>query len=211
MDTSRKNLRKLRDDALARSDVVVCTAFAASMAGLIDAPWTDKGKYIPFRCFYRVYSEGLEMFNDGFKEFHKSLRELCDDTLARSDVVVCTAFAVSMTALRENVTPHAVVVYEAARFTEPELWPALTWYEPKALVLVGDHHQLYPLVFSHLKDNPLSAQLKVSLGPPVLRWPHGVHIQHAASYGRCVSCASWSNPRVNCGWIPRRRIYDRGL
>ncbi|KAL2852741.1 hypothetical protein BJX68DRAFT_265620 [Aspergillus pseudodeflectus] len=72
-----------------------------------------------------------DMPDDDMKNFRTSLRTLRDDALVRSDVVVCTAFATSMTALRENVTPHAIIVDEAARFTEPELWPVLAWYQPK--------------------------------------------------------------------------------
>lgn len=58
-----------------------------------------------------------------------------------SDAIVCTAFIASATSIRENVNSTAILVDEAARLTEPELWPVLGgWYRPKALILVGDHH-----------------------------------------------------------------------
>lgn len=69
------------------------------------------------------------------------MRALRNATLALSDAIVCTAFTASATSIRENVNPTAILVDEAARLTEPELWPVLGgWYRPKALILVGDHH-----------------------------------------------------------------------
>ncbi|KAL3455307.1 hypothetical protein BJX64DRAFT_73046 [Aspergillus heterothallicus] len=81
----------------------------------------------------------------------------------RSDVVVWTALATSMTPLRENVQPHAIIVDEVARFAERDLWSVLAWYNPQALLLLGDHHQLRPLIFTALNENPCSPQLQVPL------------------------------------------------
>ncbi|KAL2854942.1 AAA domain-containing protein [Aspergillus pseudoustus] len=133
------------------------------MAGYENAPWSEERKYLSFRTFFDMYSDGEDLSQEDMTEFRKHLRLLRDDALTRSDVVVSTAFAAGRTPIRQNVTPHAIIVDEAARYTEPDLWPVLAWYRPRALLLVGEHHQLKPFVFTGLAENPLTHQLQVSL------------------------------------------------
>ncbi|KAL4912651.1 hypothetical protein BDW62DRAFT_194116 [Aspergillus aurantiobrunneus] len=68
-----------------------------------------------------------------------------------------------MPAVRKNVRPTVIAVDEAARLMEPELWPALTWYTPRAVLLIGDHRQLRPLVFTRPAEHPFSPQPGLSL------------------------------------------------
>lgn len=76
--------------------------------------------------------------------------------LACADAIICTLYAVGETAIYDNVQPQAILVDEAARATEPELWPALAFFNPNAFILIGDHHQLRLLVLSSRKQNPLA-------------------------------------------------------
>ncbi|GFG21115.1 hypothetical protein IFM5058_10923 [Aspergillus udagawae] len=72
--------------------------------------------------------------------------ELCDAVLAHADAIICTLHATGEQAICDNVQPQAILVDEAARATEPELWPALAFFNPNVFILISDHHQLYPLL-----------------------------------------------------------------
>lgn len=56
--------------------------------------------------------------------------------LACADAIICTLYAVGETAIYDNVQPQAILVDEAARATEPELWPALAFFNPNAFILI---------------------------------------------------------------------------
>lgn len=78
--------------------------------------------------------------------FRAATRALRDDVLARADVVVTTLFSTSETSLRCNPQPILIAVDEAAKIAEPELWPVLAFYHPRAWLLVGDQLQLRPTI-----------------------------------------------------------------
>ncbi|RHZ68502.1 DEAD/DEAH box helicase [Aspergillus thermomutatus] len=133
------------------------------LAGVIPEPWSEPQAYEEFHEFFLQYQAGYDFDNDALKTFRSRTRELRNHVLARSNVVVATAFAVGDTPVRENVKPAVIAVDEAARLTEPELWPMLAWFNPRAILLVGDHQQLRPFVFSRRNENPFQSQLAISL------------------------------------------------
>jgi superfamily I DNA and/or RNA helicase len=112
---------------------------------------------------YVNYRNGDTFSSNDLMKLRSAIRDLRDATIKRTDVLVCTPFAASMTPVRENTSLDVIVVDEAARVTEPELWPLMAWYTPRVLLLVGDHHQLRPLVFSRKQQNPFVEQLQISL------------------------------------------------
>lgn len=133
------------------------------LSGIVEEPFSDRDSYRQFVSQFRSYERGDEFSQEDMSEFRQNLKALRDNTLALSDAIVCTAFTASATCMRENVHPIAILVDEAARLTEPELWPVLGgWYAPKALILVGDHYQLRPLVFSKATDNPFAGSLRMA-------------------------------------------------
>ncbi|KAL4939086.1 hypothetical protein BDV06DRAFT_225367 [Aspergillus oleicola] len=83
---------------------------------------SDPEKLTYFISTYREYKDSFQMNQDKMNKFKKHLREFRDDTLQRADVVVCTAFATSSTAIRDDFNPSVIWVDEAARFKESELW-----------------------------------------------------------------------------------------
>lgn len=108
-----------------------------------------------------------------WKDFRARSRELRDVVLACADAIICTLYAAGETAICDNVQPQAILVDKAACAMEPELWPALAFFNPNAFVLIGDHHQLCSLVLFSRKQNPLTDQLQISL----FSWLHhnGLH------------------------------------
>ncbi|RHZ50301.1 DEAD/DEAH box helicase [Aspergillus thermomutatus] len=133
------------------------------LCGIIKTSWSTPDAFISFREHYRLYQAGEEFDDTTWMDFRARSRELRDTVLARADVILCTLHTAGETAIRDNVQPQAILVDEAARASEPELWPALAFFNPNAFVLIGDHHQLRPLVLSSHKQNPLADQLQMSL------------------------------------------------
>jgi regulator of nonsense transcripts 1 len=133
------------------------------LAGVIEEPWSQPGKYVQFCEFFDQYRTGHEFPKDTLQIFRERTRELRDHVLAISNVVVATAFAVGAMPVRDNVRPTVIAIDEAARLAEPELWLTLAWCNPKATLLIGDHQQLRPLVFSRPRENPFAHQLQISL------------------------------------------------
>ncbi|GFG01584.1 hypothetical protein IFM53868_11018, partial [Aspergillus udagawae] len=129
------------------------------LSGIIPAPWLTPVEFISFREHYRLYRAGEEFDDEIWKDFYTRSWELRDAVLARVDAIIYTLHAVGEQAMRDNVQPQAILVDEAARATEPELWPMLAFFNPNAFVLIGNHHQLRPLVLSSPKQNPLMDQL----------------------------------------------------
>ncbi|RDW86976.1 uncharacterized protein DSM5745_03618 [Aspergillus mulundensis] len=146
------------------------------VSGIIERPWSQIERFKGFRDYFNDYQDQEERGNrikknalkrndddDELREFHDSTRRLRDAVLSRTNVLVCTPFAAGTPAVRENVHPDVVAVDEAARLAEPELWPVLAYHDPRVLLLVGDHRQLKPLIFSKPPEAPFSLPLELSL------------------------------------------------
>ncbi|KAL4911555.1 hypothetical protein BDW74DRAFT_173012 [Aspergillus multicolor] len=133
------------------------------LCGIIPASFSEPEKYGLFVAAFNNYMSNVQMNEDRWKNLNQRLRLLRNDMLARADTIVCTAFAASSTPIRENVFPTVIGVDEAARPTESELWAVLAYFNPPGLLLVGDHCQLRPLVFTHPENNPFSGYSRLSL------------------------------------------------
>lgn len=128
---------------------------ALQVAGYIPSPWSQPVKYAEFRRFVDLYQEGA-VFNAKEQEsFTKTVKNLLRDTLRLADIVVATTFGASQPLVVDSLQPELIVVDEAARATEPELWPVLAHYNPQGYLLIGDPFQLHPVVISTPENNPL--------------------------------------------------------
>ena len=58
--------------------------------------------------------------------------------------------------------PHLIIVDEATRAVEPDMWNILGNYAKTPLVLIGDEAQLRPVVMSTLNENGFMQPLRVS-------------------------------------------------
>ncbi|KAF9885493.1 hypothetical protein FE257_012820 [Aspergillus nanangensis] len=132
-------------------------------AGLVEPPveGVDSRKYTKFVTHFNGYKESEEIQEDK-EAFNQELRLLRDDVLSRASVVICTLYTTGATCVREQVKPAIIAIDEAAKVTEPELWPILAWFKPDAFLLMGDQKQLQPVVLSSREDNPFRDQLSVS-------------------------------------------------
>ncbi|KAJ5472748.1 hypothetical protein N7530_006749 [Penicillium desertorum] len=100
---------------------------------------------------YRSFRELFEMFrNRTFLDEEKQL-QLCEDTntllravLEMADVIVCTPFTAGHPTIVSVIKPAVVGVDEAAKFTEPDMWPIMANYYPSPILMAGGHCQLGP-------------------------------------------------------------------
>ncbi|GFG01724.1 hypothetical protein IFM53868_11031 [Aspergillus udagawae] len=144
----RPRLANARPPIITEDDLTCPDGAAPGCEGLLGeaAPWLTLAEFISFCEHYRLYQAGEEFDNEMWKDFHAQSRELCDAVLAYVDAIICMLYAVGEQAIHDNVQPQAILVNEAACATEPELWPVLAFFNPNAFVLIGDHHQLCPLL-----------------------------------------------------------------
>ncbi|KAL4788904.1 P-loop containing nucleoside triphosphate hydrolase protein [Aspergillus venezuelensis] len=133
------------------------------LAGIISASWSQPNNFQEVRQMWVLWQSGVEFEEEQYHRFTALIRDLRDCMLQRTDVVVCTPFTTSEQPVYLNVHPHVIVVDEAGQLHDSDLWPALSYYNPVGFLLVGDHKQLRPLVFSDTKSNPFADQLRLSL------------------------------------------------
>lgn len=140
-------------------------------AGIISESWSepDNPKYDAFRLSFHQYLSSQAMSKADIKIFMENTKILRDDTLRDADVVVCTPFCVGQHVIHSILKPTVVNIDKASQIMEPLLWPLMTYYtapqneELNAILHVGDHFQLRPIVTSSAKENPFRSQLRVSL------------------------------------------------
>ncbi|CAI7595611.1 unnamed protein product [Penicillium palitans] len=119
---------------------------------------------------YKSFHKSVEMFRNRTSLDRRRQVELCGDidTLLRTvlqmaDVIVCTPFTAGHPTIVSAIKPDVVGIDEAAKFTEPEMWPILANYYPSPILMAGDHYQLGPTVTSSSQTNPFVYQLHLSL------------------------------------------------
>ncbi|CAI7602825.1 unnamed protein product [Penicillium crustosum] len=98
-----------------------------------------------------------------------------------ADVIVCTPFTAGHPTIVGAIKPAVVGIDEAAKFTEPEMWPILANYYPSPILMVGDHYQLGPTVTSSSQTNPFVYQLHFSLFKRLIDGENGsimLEVQH---------------------------------
>ncbi|KAJ5780761.1 hypothetical protein N7457_005921 [Penicillium paradoxum] len=126
---------------------------------------------------YTIFRECFDMFRQrkllkiGGKEGNnRRISYLCQGTnrllravLEMADVIVCTPSAAGHPTIVDAIKPAVVAVDEAAKWSEPEMWPILAHYYPAPILMAGDHCQLGPTVKSDWRSNPFYLQLRFSL------------------------------------------------
>ncbi|CAI7606085.1 unnamed protein product [Penicillium glandicola] len=137
---------------------------------------------------YQAFRESFEIFRNRIPLDTKRQIKLCDDTntllravLQMADVIVCTPFTAGHPTITSAIKPVVVGVDEAAKYTEPEMWPILANYHSSHILMVGDHHQLGPTVTSTSETNPFCRQLRLSLFERLIEGPNPstmLEVQH---------------------------------
>ncbi|KAJ6133047.1 hypothetical protein N7471_008262 [Penicillium samsonianum] len=119
---------------------------------------------------YRSFRESFEMFRNRIFLDEERRMKLCRDTdtllraaLQMADVIVCTPFTAGHPTIVSAIKPAVVGIDEAAKNTEPEMWPIFSNYHSSPILMVGDHYQLGPTVTSGSETNPFVYQLRLSL------------------------------------------------
>ncbi|GES66630.1 hypothetical protein ATEIFO6365_0015017800 [Aspergillus terreus] len=82
-------------------------------------------KYAEFRRFIDLYEDGAVFDPKDQESFTKTVTNQLRYTLQLVDIVVGTTFGASQPLVVDSLQPELVVIDEAARATEPELWPLL--------------------------------------------------------------------------------------
>ena len=75
--------------------------------------------------------------------FRAKTKALLKATPRQADISIAAPYSASQTIVQESVQPSLIIIDEAARATESELWPLLAFFR-----LIGDHYQLTPVVLS---------------------------------------------------------------
>ncbi|KGO37157.1 hypothetical protein PEXP_001820 [Penicillium expansum] len=150
---------------LAHSNVELTYAhWMLRLSGIIpEAEREPVDKYKSFRNLFEMFRSQTSIDGKGRIEFCNNTNTLLLAVLQMADVIVCTPFTAGHPTIVRSIKPAVVGVDEAAKFTEPEMWPILAHYYPSPIIMVGDHHQLAPTVTSSSEKNPFAYQLRLSL------------------------------------------------
>ncbi len=134
------------------------------------------------------------------KTLYQSRDQLVDE--ARASVIAnAQVYAITLGSLARYAgqlpRPGTAVVDEATQATEPSVWTAVPFVD--RLVLVGDPHQLGPVVFS--PNNPLERPLLArlldrGLEAPMLRTQYRMHHQIASTVTRIYGESYRPHPSV---------------
>lgn len=137
---------------------------------------------------YKSFRKSFEMFRNRTSLERGRQVELCSDidallrtVLQMADVIVCTPFTAGHPTIVGAIKPAVVGIDEAAKFTEPEMWPILANYYPSPILMAGDHCQLGPTVTSSSQTNPFVYQLRLSLFKRLIEGKNGsimLEVQH---------------------------------
>ncbi len=115
-------------------------------AGIEDSVHADRGRWTEFRQAFDQYSRGEEMTSDDMTAFRAHTKALREHVLGNADVVVATLSAAGEAYLRSHFPADVIVVEEAAKVQEPEMWNVFAGYTAGKYILVGDQKQLGPHV-----------------------------------------------------------------
>ncbi|KAK8211900.1 P-loop containing nucleoside triphosphate hydrolase protein [Phyllosticta capitalensis] len=135
--------------------------FMLQVAGLPDSEFTTEEKRVVdlFKAFRSQYKAGT-LPKDRMESFRRAEMAFRDVALVRADVVVMTLANSGSAGLYRAIHPRAIIVDEAARASDPEIWSIFAWYRKNTTrLIVGDSCQLQP-VAEH--NNPLRDQLTLS-------------------------------------------------
>lgn len=132
------------------------------ISGFSDSPWAKRGneEHSEFRRLFNEYRSGATFDKEKKTLFSEHIGVLRNATLRKAHAVITTPAIAGEFKLREAIQPRVIVVDEAARCPEFDMWHILAWYSQAIRVLVGDTRQLRP--FSH-PENDLYRQASVSL------------------------------------------------
>ncbi|KAJ9500643.1 hypothetical protein H2202_003859 [Exophiala xenobiotica] len=145
------------------------------MAGIIPGATTDTSEWTALKEMYRRYSRHEIGRSD--KDFQKEIENLFAHVISSATSVCCTATGAGNPKVSgPYADAELLVVDEAARVVEYELWPLLAFYQNLVgKILVGDIDQLPPVLKStgidagkaknprsRVKPNPFVAQLELS-------------------------------------------------
>ena len=133
-------------------------------------PAADPSKHSNFCNYFRLVRDGETLDSEQLEDFGLARRELFNDTVSRANMVVTTLSNTGDYTLWEHFLPNVIILDEASRALEPDVWNILGNYNAAASFLViGDDSQLQPVVMSGQKkrasksgDNSFSRQLKLS-------------------------------------------------
>lgn len=133
-------------------------------AGLAHPTVGDTSRYKVFRDLYneylnQIFTEGSEQMRD-LKEWASCIR---DEVMYHADIVFCTLCQAGVAKVNAQLDPHVIVVDEAGKASEPEMWAALAHFDPRAFIFVGDEYQLRPVITSQDQTNAFKRQLRQSL------------------------------------------------
>ncbi|KAK7538279.1 P-loop containing nucleoside triphosphate hydrolase protein [Phyllosticta citribraziliensis] len=139
-----------------------------------------------FRQIYSRYKEG-KLGDEEMVTFQAAQKALRDVALARTDILVMTLSNAGDSELAKSINPKVIIVDEAARASDPDLWPIFAWYSQSTTrLLVGDSRQLQPVAEY---NNPLREHLSHSAMTRLqsLGYPHVQLIEQRRSASAIAS------------------------
>ncbi|KAK7538295.1 P-loop containing nucleoside triphosphate hydrolase protein [Phyllosticta citribraziliensis] len=150
-------------------------------------------RFARFREFYQLYEDGKLVDEEAKKTFFNLQEELRQAALRHADVVVTTLSTAASRKIRGVVQPMTIIVDDAARTMEPDIWSLFTWYPRGVKLFLGDTQQLRPFVMS---EGGFSDQLRLSFFARflLLGYPCVELVEHHRSVGTIKSiCSKLSN------------------
>lgn len=141
------------------------------VAGYFESSFTVPGKFGAFLEFMRQYRNNEEWGTNEKMAFREAQKELREYTISKASVICCSLANTADPPLFQHCQPELIVVDEAARAPEPDIWTIWANF-PKtaARILIGDPKQLHPRVHSRREVNGFADQLNVAF---MSRLEHG--------------------------------------
>ncbi|OAX77220.1 hypothetical protein ACJ72_08484 [Emergomyces africanus] len=114
-------------------------------AGLALSHVSDTSQYKDLRRLYNEYARGL--LDDNLKtvtSIIKTIDQLHQHVLFSVNIIFTTLSQITLSFFYNHINPDIVIVDEAAKSIEPELWFIMAHFNSRAYVLVGDVIQSHP-------------------------------------------------------------------
>ena len=144
------------------------------IAGLAEPrhPRANSKRHSVFAAYFNRVAAEEVLDNRDQKAYGEARRVLREHTLSLANVVVTTLSNTGDASIYTSFIPQLIVMDEATRAVELDVWNILGNYPKTNTVMIGDENQLLPVVQSTVDNNGFGRQLRLSLFQRLKRLGH---------------------------------------
>ncbi|KAK2749152.1 hypothetical protein FQN57_006767 [Myotisia sp. PD_48] len=134
-----------------------------SPANDLYAEYAEPQKFVEWTVLMNRYQRGEQINDKLIIELRQETEQLRKYVLQKAHIIACTLTNAGGAWMRKVLKPDVIVVDEAAKARESEMWNILSDYRPIAILLAGDQNQLRPFVQDSPAENNFALQMSISL------------------------------------------------